>query len=335
MSAPAFRTLSQKDVLALLEQPRPTLILFHRNPDGDAVGSAFALKRMLTALGSPAWCVAPNEVPRRLRFLADGEQESVLPEAIPPRFDNARVVSVDVASPSQLGSLQERFSGKVDLMIDHHVNGTPFADHFILPDAAATGEILERFAREWRAEGRLAPDRETDARLYAAISSDTGCFRFSNASPTTYRAAAGLIESGIDAAEINHLLFESNSPEQIRAEGAAISNLAFAGDGKIGYITFPYPLKASLGVADENLDTLIDIPRSIEGVRVAFAVRQPTEAGVFRVSVRSACDYDVSALCAAFGGGGHRRAAGCTIEAENMETAVRLLLAAIDPNEIP
>ena len=323
------------EVSAALLAPRPTLILFHRNPDGDAVGSAFALKRTLGLLGSPAWCVAPDEVPHRLLFLSDGEQKSVLPEAIPAKFEGARVISVDVASPSQLGSLWERFEGKIDLMIDHHGNGIPFADHYIQPDAAATGEILFSLVRRWRDDGLLPADRVTDERLYGAISSDTGCFRFSNATPKTHRFAADLIESGIDAAEINHLLFESRSPEQIRAEGAATANLAFAADGKIGYITFPYSLKSALGVADEHLDALIDIPRSVEGVRVAFVVRQPTADGVFRVSARSACDYDVSALCARFGGGGHKRAAGCTIQAESMESAVGCFLCAMDPDEIP
>ena len=334
MSDPIFHALSFEAVCELLSVPAPTLILFHRNPDGDAVGSAFALKRMLTAMGSAARCVAPDEVPHRLRFLSDG-QESVLPESIPPSFEQARTVSVDVASPSQLGSLGERFSNRVDLMIDHHRNGTPFADYYILPDAAATGEILFSLARRFRETGKLPADLRVDSLLYAAISSDTGCFRFSNATEKTYRAAADLIANGIDAAEINHLLFESCSLEQIRAEGAAISNLGFAAGGRIGYVTFPYALKVSLGVSDEHLDTLIDIPRSIEGVRIAFSVRQPTAEGVFRVSVRSACDYDVSALCATFGGGGHKRAAGCTLEAGSMDAAVKRLIDAINPDEIP
>lgn len=326
-----YRFLSLEEVLTILGERRPTLILFHRNPDGDAVGSAFALKRMLTLLASPAWCVSPNEIPRRLRFLADGEQKSVLPSSIPASFDGARVISVDVASTSQLGDLRERFEGKVDLMIDHHGNGIPFADHYIIPDISATGEILYTIAHRLN----LANDRTVNECLYAAISSDTGCFRFSNASAETHRVAADLIERGIDAAEINHLLFESNPPEQIRAEGAAISNLGFAANGKIGYVTFPYSLKSDLGVSEEHLDTLIDIPRSVEGVRIAFSVRQPEPKGEFRVSARAACDYDVSALCAKFGGGGHKRAAGCTIQAENIEAAVKSLLDAIDPNEIP
>lgn len=329
-----YRALSPEEVCATLCEPRPTLILFHRNPDGDAVGSAFALKRTLDALGSPAWCVSPNEVPRRLRFLADGEQKSVLPAAIPESFAHARVICVDVAAPSQLGEMREQFEGKVDLMIDHHAGGTPFADHYILPTAAATGEILYAAVRSLRDAGKLAADHIVNERLYAAISSDTGCFRFSNATATTHRIAAELIESGIDAAEINHLLFESNSLEQVKAEGAAISNLGFAANGKIGYVMFPYSLKSALGVDEEHLDTLIDIPRSVEGVRIAFSIRQPSPDGIFRVSVRASCDYDVSALCAKFGGGGHKRAAGCTIEAESIETVLKNLLDAIDPTKI-
>jgi len=324
-----FRPLSQKELLDLIVPPTNTLILFHRGPDPDAIGSAFALKQILSALGSRVWCVCSDELPDRLRFLADDEQQSVLPASIPDDFEIMRIISVDTASPSQLGDLYAIWQGHVDLMIDHHGKGEPFADHYILPDCAATGEIVFDLAKQLAREGLLEITPAICADLYAAISSDTGGFRFSNVTQETHLRAAELVTSGIDCAEINHRLFDSKSVDQLRAQAAGISNLQLFADGRIAVITFPYALKVALGLSDEHLENLVDIARSIAGVEIAVAIRQPKAEGVFRASLRASCDYDVSAVCAKFGGGGHVRAAGCTLQAADMEDAVRRVVSEI------
>ena len=326
-----FQPIDLSSLLRELKQPKKTLILFHRNPDPDAVGSAFALRRILAELGSPAYCVCGEELPARLRFLTEGEQESVLPSALPPDFSPERILSVDVASPEQLGSLQADFENRVDYMIDHHERGVRFADFYVDPTAAATGEILFDLYAMIHTGEIPAPIARA---LYAAISGDTGCFRFSNATPRTHRAAALLLQSGIDAAWINHLLFESKSPAQIRAEGAGSANLQLFADGKIAVIPFSYAQKSSRRLCEDDLSTLIDVARSVEGVLLALTVRQPTEAAEFRVSLRAACNYDVAALAAQFGGGGHSRAAGCTVKAPDSESAVKAILEKVDVSRL-
>lgn len=325
-----FLSLSFEEVIEKLEVPADTLVLFHRGPDADAVGSAFAMKRILSDLGSRAFCVSADEVPARLRFLTDGEQESVLPDAIPEDFDVARIISVDTASPSQLGALWELYEGQIDLMIDHHGMGEPYADHYIRPDAAATGELMFDLVKHLATEGRVEITDGLCTNLYAAISSDTGGFRFSNVTPDTHLRAAELIASGIDCAKINQKLFDTKTIEQLRAQAAGISNLRTFADGRVAVITFPYALKAALGLKDEHLESLVDVARSLMGTQIAISIRQPGTEGVFRASLRSSCDYDVSALCAVFGGGGHQKAAGCTIMAADMDAAVDKLIAAID-----
>ena len=99
--------------------------------------------------------------------------------------------------------------------------------------------------------------------------------------------------------------------------------------GRIASVTFPYSSKFSLSLKDEHLETIINVPRSVAGVEVAFSVRQPEDAPMFRVSMRSESDVDVSAICASFGGGGHVRAAGCSVEAANIREAEEMILAAI------
>ena len=325
-----YAALTFEEIITRISEPKNTLILFHRNPDADAVGSAYALKKILADLGSRAWCVCGEELPPRLEFLADGEQESVLPEQIPEDFAAERIIAVDTASPFQLGRLNELYGDRVDLMIDHHGVGEPYANHYIRPEAAATGEIMFDLVKQLATDGLVEIDEALCVDLYAAISADTGGFRFSNVTADTHMRAAELMASGIDSAEINHLLFDCFSMEQLRARAAGISNLQLFSDGKVAVITFPYALKAALGLEDHHLSTLVDVARSLEGVMIAISVRQPGTDGSFHVSMRASCDYDVSEVCARFGGGGHERAAGCTFSAENMEDAVEKLVGAID-----
>ena len=328
-----FAQLSFDELCSRLEEVQDTLILFHRNPDADAIGSAFALKHVLESLGSRAWCVCSSEVPARLSFLIDGEQDSVLPESIPEELEVERIISVDTASPAQLGDLREIFEGQIDLMIDHHGMGEQYADGYIRPDAAATGEILFDIGKKLAMEEKITIDTLFCMRLYAAISADTGGFRFSNVTPDTHLRASELVASGIDCAEINHLLYESKSLEQLRAQAAGISNLHLFADGQIAVVTFPYALKVALGLEDEHLETLVDVARSLSGVKVAIAIRQPGTGGTFRVSTRSNCEFDVSALCAKFDGGGHKKAAGCTILAADADEAMQKIVREINFEE--
>ncbi|HBF15254.1 MAG TPA: hypothetical protein DDW30_06160 [Clostridiales bacterium] len=313
-----------------LTERQDTLLLLHRNPDGDAVGSAFALRELLTALGSRAWCVCESELPERLRFLSAPAQGSVLPESVPADFSDVRVISADVASPAQLGALRERFEARTDFMIDHHGTGTPFADFYTDPRAAATGEIVFDIIRRLEQQSRAHMTPRMAELLYAAISSDTGCFRYSNVTPDTHRRAAELVAIGIDCADINHRLFDSKPLGQLRAEAMGVEHLRVSHSGRVALIAVSYAERLAAGLEDCDLETLVDVARSLAGVEVAISLRQPTEEGIFRASVRSSGAYNVAALCAKFSGGGHEKAAGCTVYAPDIESAAAMLLGAID-----
>ena len=140
-----FRALALEDIARELQKAKNTLILYHVRPDADAVGSAFALRELLRVMGVPVWCACSDELPSRLEFLADGTQGSVLLED-DMKIDYERIVAVDSASPSQLGSLFGRLRRDVDIMIDHHASGQVYADYYIDPSASATGEIICKIA---------------------------------------------------------------------------------------------------------------------------------------------------------------------------------------------
>lgn len=325
----SFKALSFDELCQRLCQKKKTLIIYHIRSDADAVGSAFALKELLRVMDIPAYCLCSDEMPERLQFLADGTQGSVLlcDDMMP---DYEQVISVDSASPAQLGELFVRLRRDVDIMIDHHASGTPYADNYIEPTAAATGEIIYAIAKRLVEMGEIEaiPPRVINC-VYAAISSDTGGFRYANATPRTLRIGAELLEAGVDGAEINRLLFDSKSIKQIRAEGETIKRLRSHADGRVVCSLLPYSVKQELALEDEHMGTLIDIPRSVFGAEIAFVVKQESPEGVFRVSMRSATDFDVSAVCARFGGGGHKRAAGCSVNAASIEDAERKILDVI------
>lgn len=325
-----FKELSFEELCEKLCQNKKTLIIFHSRPDADAVGSAFALRELLEAMGMQAICACSDEVPKRLEFMIEDVQGSVLLD-MDMLGDHERVISVDSASPQQLGPLFERLHRDIDVMIDHHGSGTVYADNYVRPEASATAEIIFDIAK-WLVANEKIPyisDRVYGC-IYTAISSDTGCFKYSNVTPETHRYAAELVEAGVDTADINHRLFDSKTKKQILAEGEAARRLSVYGGGKIASVLFPYSSKFSLGLSDENLETIIDIPRSLEGVEVAISVRQPEDKKFFRVSMRSNGDFDVSAVCQRFGGGGHKKAAGCSLEADGIEQAEKKILSVIN-----
>ncbi len=322
-----YKKYSLDEVCDLLSEKRSTLIIYHVRPDADAIGASFALKLVLEAMGSHSMCVCENEVPSRLAFLTHKHQRAACFEKIDGGFEFGRIITVDTASPSQLGSLYRLFEGRIDLMIDHHGSGIPYADNYIRSDYAASGEIVFEIAERLIGRGLLNEiPRDAYDLIYAALSSDTGCFKYSTVSPHTHLCAAKLIEAGVDAGEINHRLFDCKSEKMLAAEAAGIQNIRFFNNRRIAAVVFPYSLKLELELDDEHLETLVDVARGIDGVKIAMSVRQATAQRSFRISLRSSCSFDVSEVAKKFGGGGHAKAAACTIEADSIEFATKLVV---------
>lgn len=303
-------------------------LLVHARPDGDCIGSAYATAVLLEAIGCRAHVVCADPLPARLRFIAENAKQdgSITLDTIPEEFQPGKVtaVALDIAASTQLGCLEGKYD--IALSFDHHARSTAFSDRYLSADASATGEIVWRIAREWMRMGYIdaIPEGVAPA-IYAAISSDTGCFRYSNVTPATHRTAAQLIALIPSHADIDRLLFETKTPGRLAAEKAALDLLTFAASGKIAVCSISLEQISAHNLAGEDLDALIDIARSVAGVEIAFSIREEAK-NHFRISARSNSTADVSALCAHFGGGGHVKAAGCTISANTIERARELLI---------
>lgn len=329
-----FPAITLEEICDIIEGGPRMLILSHVNPDGDTIGSAFALKLLAEACGGSARCVCPGEVPKRLRFLMSGQEDAAFGEG--EDTDEYDVIcAVDVASPMQLGSL-EYLADRVDFMLDHHGVGTRFAPWLVDETASACGEILYDVYATLAARGVYTVHPEAARRIYAAIVSDTGSFKFSNTTPKTHMIAADLVnvintaeDGGMDTADVCRSLFGQRTLKELTAQMLAIQSLHFYGDGALGVVVFTQQMLADAGLTEEEIGNVVDTPRGVEGVLVGLSLRQTAaDPRLYKVSSRANVECDVSAVCASFGGGGHVRAAGCTIEADSAEEAEAMVVSA-------
>jgi len=327
-----YDTIGIPEICDILTEKKKVLILSHVNPDGDTIGSAFALKEMIRAMGGDARCVCQQEPAKRLRFLYV-DQEDCAYTGNADEYD--LIFSIDVASPGQLGEL-DCLIPQIDFMIDHHGMGEPFAVNYIDDRASAAGEIVFAIYKELKNRGAVGVLPDAARRIYAAIVSDTGSFKFSNTTPHTHHAAAELIDEinhaddgKGDSSDVCRSLFGQRTLKELTAQMLAIQNLRFYSDGELGAVIFTQQMLAEAGLTEDEIGNVVDTPRGVEGVLVGISLKQSqADPRSYKVSSRANAECDVSAVCAKFGGGGHVRAAGCTITADSPEEALETAAAA-------
>ena len=305
--------INAKQAADMLKAADNILILTHAKPDGDTLGSAFALLFALIQLGKTARVECADEIPARYRFIC--------PDYTPAEFEPDFVVSVDVADVFLLGTLVKVYKDKIDLSIDHHKSNTMYAANTLLDaGAAAAGEVVLRVIDALGAE--ISEDIANA--IFTALTCDTGAFRFANTSAFTHRAAARMIECGAAHCEINRAMFETKSRERLALERLALESLRFELGGMFASITISHDIKERLNVKEEDFDGISAMPRTIDGVFAGVTLRESDKGGV-RISMRTKNPVDASRICMAFGGGGHPNAAGATVNAPPEKVYARVL----------
>ena len=290
------------EAAAALQAHDDILILTHRRPDGDTAGCAGALCRGLRQIGKRAYILENPEITRRYAPMITG---CYPPENFNPQY----IVSTDIAEEKLFPDTAEQYKGKVDLVIDHHGSNSGYAyETLVDAGAAASAELLTTLIPEMGA--KITP--EIASCLYTGVATDTGCFRFSNTTAETHKAAAALIEAGADVERLNERLFESRSHARVIAERMALESLEFYYDDRCALICLTWDQIQAAGVAGAELEDLTSLPRSIEGVEVGLTLRQQKD-GSFKISVRTGHDTNACNIARRLGGGGHPRAAGCEI----------------------
>jgi len=308
-------TMTRNECAKFLAEHDHFCILTHTRPDGDTIGSASALCLGLRQLGKEAWLLENKEVSPFLSNCLLG-LTTAAPE---PR---ATLVCVDVASP---GMLQKNAADLVDaiaLRIDHHGSATSFTDlELVDPTAAACGEIIYDVLMAMGAEMTKA----LAWRLYIAISTDTGCFRYANTTAHTYEVAAACAATGADLYPTTQALFDTTSISELKLHNWMVDNAVFLHGGKAAVCAIPKALEET--VSKEEMEGISGFLRSIEGVKISATIRE-TETGS-KMSVRAVPGLDASAVCRKFGGGGHKGAAGASL-AMTLEEATKAAIAALE-----
>ena len=303
-------SLTRSECAEFLRRHDRYAILTHRRPDGDTVGSAATLCLGLRKLGKVAHVIENSEITARYRHLHNG-----LTKAWPEVEDI--LVSVDVASANMLPDAFRVLEGKIALRIDHHGTAASFTEQELVdPGAASCGEIIYDVLT---AMG-VPLDKTMAEALYTAVSTDTGCFRYANTTAHSLRTAADCAEAGGDLFAINQVLFDTNSFRKLKIQSWITEHTEFLAGGRIAVCALPKAVEAEIGADEDDLDGISGFPRSIEGVKIAALLRE-IPGGAVKASVRAVPEYDAAAVCAKFGGGGHRGAAGCTLKMPLAEAA--------------
>lgn len=316
-----------QQIARLIETRRRFVVSTHLNPEGDALGSQIALGRALETLGKDVRLCNRDPVPGLYRFLPGADRIEVV-EMVPAPYDFLVLVDCGSLDRTGLRLPEPAAAGRGEMIIvDHHLSseGTRHGGHWIDAGAAATGEMIYALIRELA----VPLDKTIAVNLYASITTDTGTFRYSNTTPQVLRMAADLIEQGADPWENALRLYESHPEGRIRLLAAALSTLERGLEGRVAWVTLTSRMFSETGTAAGDTEGIVNYPRSIEGVEVAFLFRQ-VEEKEWKVSFRSKGGVNVASLAETFGGGGHHNAAGCQVSG-TLEEVTQRVLRALEP----
>ena len=304
------------EIAALLREHDNYIMLTHRRPDGDTIGSSAALCRGLRAMGKTAYLLKNPQFTEKFQpYLAD-----IVTDTVP---ENAFIISVDVATESMLQYNSEKCVNPIPLVIDHHErSGVQAPNRYVDPDAAATGEIILAILQAMKAP----IEAKTAEAIYVAVSTDTGCFRFSNVTANTLRTAAACIDCGADTFAVNQVMFLTRRMARLQLEAYLTQTTEFYANGTVAVSAMPTQLRQELGLTEDDIDDISGFGREIEGVEIAVMLREVDEGG--KVSIRTSPKFNASEICSKIGGGGHAAAAGATVKG-SMDDAKQAALRAI------
>lgn len=285
------------------------LVVSHVQPDGDASGSTFAIAWMLQSLNKNFTLINEGRIPEKFLYMAG--PFSVIPYEIDrPERTFGTIISVDCADFGRIGQVRGCFASEWQLLnIDHHATNDNFGQvNLVRANAAATVEVLYDLALELGVE----LTRELNICIYSGLLTDTGGFRYANTSPKVLQIAADMLARGVQGHELAERLLETMTYGQVSLLKRSLSTLSFAHDNRAAWLHVTLDDLSSTDASSEDMDGLVNYARNVEGVEVGmlFKEKQP---GTVKVSLRSAGQADVAAIAKRFGGGGHVRAAGCTI----------------------
>jgi len=309
------KILTPVETAGWLKEHDNFLIITHRRPDGDTLGSAGALAQGLREQGKTAYLIKnPEATPRYIKYVED--------YFMPDGFIYDHIIAIDTATVSLFPENALKYKDSISLCIDHHRSNTMYAGLVCLDaDRAACGEIIYDILMS--VSGSISC--KVAEQLYVALSTDTGCFSFGNTTSNTLYVASKLVEAGASNKEINKKLFRTKTHSRVKIEGILTSGLEYYFDDRVAIASITREMMEITGADEDDIDDIAALPGSVEGVCIGITIRELTSPDDCKVSVRTRAPYDAQAICANFGGGGHKLAAGCSMDKSITEVKASLI----------
>lgn len=289
----------------LIKNNNSFMVTSHISPDGDSIGSLLAMTHVLLDFGKKVTPVVNDDIPEKYKFLPGS---NLIIKENTDFYD--AIICLDSGDEERLGfkkSLKE-YGSKI-INIDHHKSNTFFGDFNIIDSSASSvGEILYRLL-----ENKVAINYNIALNIYTSIITDTGSVKYSNTTPLTLKILAELVAKGIKPDFVSRHVFEKRSLSSIELLKLALDTLEISAEGKLASLYITQDMIKTTGAKDEDTDGIINYPREIEGVEVAVLFKEYEES-LIKVGFRSNDWVDVGEIAEKFNGGGHLRAAGCTLK---------------------
>lgn len=312
------------EICDALQKADTVLLAIHEAPDGDAVGSMLSLGLTLKTLKKNVVMYCCDPVPFKHRFLEGWKEITSDVQSIEGKeFDV--FVMLDCGERNRCGKFITGFKGYKKLInIDHHISNPMFGDlNYVQSNSSCTGEEVYEVIKSIT-QGKKIP-KDVATALLTALYDDTGGMRYISTTSHTLMIAAELVDSGANCAHVSENLFFSVSRPKMQLTGKVLSTLTFEAEAKIAYMVMRLKDLETTGAISEDSEGLIDFPRSIEGVEIAFIVKEVAK-DKYKLSFRSRGKIDVNKFCSIYGGGGHKVAAGCTIQGD-LDTVINSVLS--------
>jgi phosphoesterase RecJ-like protein len=311
-------TGSAAAIAAALAERRTFTLTSHARPDGDAIGSSMALALALEALGKQAAVVLRDRVPTQYRAFPAVDR-IVIADTVPGPADAAVLLECSDLGRPEVAGLDQSFV----INIDHHLGNAMYGGaNWFDESAAACGEMVAQIIDELG----VAWSRDIAAHLYLALSPDTGGFRYGPISPRTFDVCRRIAETGVQTAQLSRQIFDSFSIGRVKLTGALLTAMELYFDDRLALLRLDDALLAACGASTDDTEGLVNLPLGAEEVVVSVLFKQQTDAR-FRVSLRSKGAVDVRAVAGLWHGGGHRNAAGCTVESTYEELKPAMIQA--------
>lgn len=312
-----------EEIIKEIEQAQRILITSHENPDSDAIGSMLALSLGLKKIGKEVLLYNKDGVPEVLSFLKGSDEIVSSLDDLDDNYDLCFVL--DCPSLDRPGSgfkeyISQKSSAKI-IIVDHHeTRGSEGDIRLIDTRASSTGVLIYSILKA----GSIELDPDIAESIYVTILGDTGSFMYSNTNAETFRIAAELVLAGARPEFVSQALYENEPLRKIKLQGLVVKTLEIADENRIASVYIDREMYENSGTTKEDAEGMVNIPRSIKGVEVAFLLRQEDAKPYWKVSLRSKGEVDVSSLAQRFGGGGHKKAAGCRVSGAREEAMKKI-----------